>query len=131
MKTIKEINGVISCLKPAKVREFSFPDKKELEEKFKEIIKNRIEHCENELYSHLDEAVLIGPIVYWDGGHFSKPVYDNLQRAYKQPMSSWDRMTWQQIIRQLYSMNHTEESRRLFFAATEILLVKDTPYETL
>ena len=89
---------------------------------FIEVIRRRILHCEENCLYNLDEAqVCERQTIVWTGGHFSIPVHAALRRALTCAPHEWDRLVWQQIVRQLYEDEMKDEV--LFRIATEALLV--------
>ena len=70
---------------------------------FRTMIQHRIDHCENQLNTHLHEAktVLSGQIIVWEGGHFAVPVWTELNKALNQEPIEWTALVWEQIIRQM------------------------------
>ena len=96
-----------------------------LERNFKTIIQQRINHCEKQYNDKIDENTYRNEsIIYFsDGTHFSIPVYKFLKEALNKSMQEWNRMVWQQIVRQMY--NNVERNETLFNIATEYLLVKE------
>lgn len=75
---------------------------KEEEDFFREMLENRINHCESELKAHINEANNCYNIeIVWKGGHFSVPVWDALIRARSERITFWEGIVWEQIIRQM------------------------------
>lgn len=98
-------------------------DKEENKAFFRKMIERRIQHCESQLKNNLDNAraTMTGQIVFWEGGHFSYPVWEALKEAINQPLDKWDRLIWQQIIRQM-AEDHVA-NKEAYYIATEYLLV--------
>ncbi len=91
------------------------------EKVFKKVIDARIQHCLEQLKSHAHEASYVEDhgVIVWKGGHFSIPVYDALLEAQEQGIKEWDRLVWQQIIRQMATENYEPIYYNI---ATEFLL---------
>ena len=95
------------------------------EYEFKQVISNRIAHCDNQLknngqfITYEDEWI----ITFLNGEHYSKPVMKALKDALVQDIEQWTSLVWQQIVRQLWEDNNRDRS--LFYIATEMLLIKD------
>lgn len=77
------------------------------EDKFRTILAKRIEHCEKSFMDNLKNAksAMRGQIAWWDGGHFSYPVYMGMLAATYFPIKKWNALIWQQIIRQMSRMS--------------------------
>lgn len=90
---------------------------------FAEVIRRRIHHCEENCLHNLAEAQVCndGQTIVWTGGHFSIPVHAELRKALYCAPHEWNRLVWQQIIRQMYEDEVKNEI--LFQVATEVLLV--------
>lgn len=91
------------------------------EAEFRCIIDNRINHCYADLMLHKDSAkVNFQSIACWETGHFSLPVFKMLVESRDIPLKEWNKLIWEQIIRQMaldecYNME-------LINIATEFLL---------
>lgn len=98
---------------------------KSRESEFRQVISNRITHCNNQLKSneqfitYEDDWI----ITFLNGEHYSKPVMKALEDALTQNIEQWTSLVWQQIVRQLWEDNNRDKN--LFYIATEILLTKD------
>ena len=91
------------------------------EKVFKKVIDARIQHCLEQLKSHAHEASYVDNqgVVVWKNGHFFIPVYEALLDAQEQGIKEWNRLVWQQIIRQMA----TEKYEPIYYnIATEFLL---------
>lgn len=124
MKT-KQLAAIIATLP---VFENSFTIHQELnsaqlEEDFRVLIKNRMEHCQEMFLLNIDDAhsTSSGQIAFSDNWHFSLPVYQALEDALSQPMDQWSKLVWQQIIREQFL--HNSRNIDAFMYATEKLLV--------
>lgn len=89
----------------------------------KQVIKNRIAHCEQQLADNKnniryeDEFL----IIFTNGDHYSKPVMSALKEALTiQDFRQWNALVWQQIVRQLWEDDSRD--KKLFYFATEMLL---------
>ena len=91
------------------------------EKVFKEVIEHRLQHCLGQLQDHAKDAVYVDSqgVVVWEGGHFSIPVYNALLDAQEQGIKGWNRLVWQQIIRQMATENYEPIYYNI---ATEFLL---------
>lgn len=120
---IQEVIDIIKTLPvvtPARLYEtpISLAD---AEKVFKKVIDARIQHCLEQLKNHTHEASYVEDhgVIVWEGGHFSIPVYDALLDAQEQGIKEWNRLVWQQIIRQMA----IEKANLIYFnLATEFLL---------
>lgn len=114
IKTLPVVDGASSHENPISLNE--------AEKVFKKVIEARIQHCLGQLKDHAKDAVYVDNqgMVIWDNGHFSIPVYDALLDAQNQGMKEWDRLIWQQIIRQMAIQGGYESI--YFYIATEFLL---------
>lgn len=118
VKTVKSVMSVTT-------KETSKPC--DLEQSFKQVLLDRIEHCETELRNHISEAVSTnsGLIICWETGHFSYPVYEHMSDQITESYKSWDKATWQQVIRHLFlnKGKYGVIEDYLFNYATERILV--------
>lgn len=96
---------------------------KSRESEFKQIISNRIAHCNEQLKNNEVIAEDDNFFFFKNGEHYSKPVMKALKDALVQDIEQWTSLVWQQIVRQLWEDNNRDRS--LFYIATEILLIKD------
>lgn len=96
---------------------------KSRESEFKQIISNRIAHCNEQLKNNEVIAEDDNFFFFKNGEHYSKPVMKALKEALVQNIEYWNSLIWQQIIRQLWEENN--RNKNLFYIATEMLLVKD------
>lgn len=72
------------------------------EAEFRQIINNRINHCYADLMLHKDSAkVNFQSIACWETGHFSLPVFKMLVESRDIPLKEWNKLIWEQIIRQM------------------------------
>ena len=96
---------------------------KEYQVLFTTLLNNRINHCYEELKSHVDEAKVNNnqTIIIWKDGHFSLPVFEELLAAKELKMKEWSIIIWQQIIRQMAIEQSTDVD--LYYVATEWLLM--------
>ena len=99
------------------------PTVKDYDDKFRELIKNRLEHCENSLKDNLNHAYSTnsGLMIIWKGGHFSYPVYEALVQSLTIPTEEWSALIWEQIIRQMADEKCTDT--QMYYIASEYLLV--------
>lgn len=76
---------------------------KDFEYEFRQLIENRIYHCEKQLKANLHRAKSScgGLVVVWSGGHFSYPVYEALVNSRNVAIEKWNALVWEQIIRQM------------------------------
>lgn len=121
MKDLEKVQQIIANVKNVEDFCLSFPNRSELEISFKSIIAKRMKHCYDalttkEIKSRSGSGLII---MFTDGTHFSYPVYEALDKALKQPMCKWDKLIWQQIVRQLY----LSKDDKLFNIATEYLFI--------
>lgn len=105
----------------------------DLKQAFKQVLRDRMEHCESELRKHISEAVSTNSrlIICWKTGHFSHPVYEHMRDQITESYESWDRATWQQVIRHLFlnKGKYGVIEDYLFNYATEmILILSDNEY---
>ena len=93
------------------------------ESEFKQVILNRIVHCNEQLKNNeiIDKNDTF--FFFKNGGHYSIPVIRALVDALMQNIEQWSSLVWQQIVRQLWEENN--RNKNLFYIATEMLLVKD------
>lgn len=64
------------------------------------LAKVRMAHCYKELMLHIHEAHRTPTIITWEGGHFSIPVYQALERVLElDDIYKLDRLQTQQLIR--------------------------------
>lgn len=72
------------------------------EAEFRCIIDNRINHCYADLMLHKDSAkVSFQSVACWETGHFSLPVFKMLVESRDIPLKEWNKLIWEQIIRQM------------------------------
>lgn len=121
---IQEVIDIIKTL-PAvtSARSYETPiSLADAEKVFKKVIEQRLQHCLEQLKNHANEASYVEDhgVIVWKGGHFSIPVYDALLDAQEQGIKEWDRLVWQQIIRQMAIQGGYEPI--YFHIATEFLL---------
>lgn len=99
------------------------------EDKFREILKKRIEHCENSFKANMDKAYIQDPcfpVAFWDKGHFSYPTYVNMIETLEFPINKWEPGAWVQIVRQMARMDNIDPV--LFDIASECIeLGKENP----
>ena len=99
------------------------------EAKFREILKKRIEHCENSFKANIDKAYIQDPyfpVAFWGEGHFSYPTYVNMIETLELPINKWELAAWVQIVRQMARMDNIDPV--LFDIASEcIALGKENP----
>lgn len=95
------------------------------ESEFKQVISNRIAHCDKQLRKNINNIDSRNEyIIHFNNGeHYSIPVIRALEDALIQNIRQWSSLVWQQIIRQLWEENN--RNKNLFYIATEMLLVKD------
>ena len=98
----------------------------DLEQTFKQVLQDRMEHCETELRTHISESVSTcsGLVIGWKTGHFAYPVYEHMSKQVNISYKKWDIATWQQIVRHLFlnKGRYGEIEDYLFRYATEALL---------
>lgn len=75
---------------------------KSYESEFKQVISNRIAHCNNQLKNNEILAEDDNFFFFKNGGHYSKPVMKALKEALTQNFIQWSSLVWQQIVRQLW-----------------------------
>lgn len=102
------------------------PSFEETEKFFKKVIEARINHCVSDLKAHVNEAKVAFATVVWEGGHFSVPVYWDLEEALNQDWRNWSPLIWQQIIRQM--VEDDCKDNLMFRIATEFILVAKSEY---
>ena len=90
---------------------------KSRESEFKQIISNRIAHCNGQLKNNEVIAEDDNFFFFKNGEHYSKPVME----ALVQNIEHWNALVWQQIVRQLWEEDSRDKN--LFYIATESLLV--------
>lgn len=91
------------------------------ESKFKQIILNRITHCNEQLKNNEIIDKDDNFFFFKNGEHYSIPVIRALIDALTQNIEQWSPLVWQQIVRQLWEENN--RNKVLFYIATERLLV--------
>lgn len=132
MKTPKEVQELINSIQNNKVNnglENPNIDSNDIENRCKDIIRDRLNHCCNELLVNINTNKKIQKVCnnlyidYCDGkrGHFSFPTYKALYEALDQSIDDWNKLIWQQIVRQMYISKKVDEE--CFMYATEALLV--------
>lgn len=101
--------------------------------KFMSYLKARIEHCAKSLNENIMRATFISQeLVLWEGGRFSRPVYDKMLEFYTAWQNVEDvtidmlladsnfKLVIQQVVRYMYD-NHIDD-KELFYILTELLL---------
>lgn len=96
---------------------------KSRESEFKQVIVNRITHCNEQLKNNEIVDKDDNFFFFKNGEHYSIPVIRALTDALMQNIEQWNPLIWQQIVRQLWEENN--RNKNLFYIATEMLLVKD------
>ena len=94
---------------------------KSYEFEFKQVISNRIAHCNGQLKNNEVIAEDDNFFFFKNGEHYSKPVMEALKEALVQNIEHWNSLIWQQIVRQLWEDDSRDKN--LFYIATESLLV--------
>lgn len=99
------------------------PTMNDYDDKFRELIKNRINHCENNLKNNLHHARSTGrgQIIVWPGGHFSYPTYEALVQSLEMCIEEWSPLIWEQIIRRMADEKCTDT--QMYYIASECLLL--------
>lgn len=120
---IQEVTDIIKTLPVVtSARSYETPISLTNAEKvFKKVIEQRLQHCLEQLKNHTHEASYVEnhDVIVWKGGHFLIPVYNALLEAQEQGIKEWDRLVWQQIIRQMATENYEPIYYNI---ATEFLL---------
>lgn len=125
MTNESRINEVMSLIAGLPVAEDNIVENKlsfeEIESFFRKVIEARISHCVNSLKARANEAKVAFSTVVWEDGHFSVPVYWDLEDALNQGLRDWSSLIWQQIIRQMVEDGCKDNT--MFQIATEFILV--------
>lgn len=125
MTNESRINEVMSLIAGLPVAEDNIVENKlsfeEIESFFRKVIEARISHCVNSLKARANEAKIAFSTVVWEDGHFSVPVYWDLEDALNQGLRDWSSLIWQQIIRQMVEDGCKDNT--MFQIATEFILV--------
>lgn len=88
-----------------------------------EIIQNRIQHCVDALNENVAKATYVDQLqVIWDGGRFSRPVYESMQEFVKDRQLTL--AICQQILRELFlnKEQYGDEYNDVFNVISEIAL---------
>lgn len=96
-----------------------------------QVIKNRIEHCEKRLNDNIHKATIITPEqIIWDGGRFSKLVYEAMVMYVENPRKNLTSLIMQQALREMFlNRNQYDRSWNIVFMILSEMLLCNVDHE--